>query len=207
MKRIGFAVLLVSVICGSAVGAGDIVQQLRMSKEDAQQEIVFSFSVGQLGHDKLKDAFKKASPEARVALTEQVLTWTKAYTQTPQFDKAYQEFRNDYKPEEPGTEGSAEDLQYAREQYKEAVAEWKKEYPATGKDMVRRRLREFLNESADVDYNAKLVRREGKMRFVNAKYEDEKSGEWKVCYRAGKEPVERARAFAKAWLAELETKK
>jgi hypothetical protein len=207
MKRIGFAVLLLSVICGSAVGAGDIVQQLRISKEDAQRDIVFSFSVGQLGHDKLKSAFKSASPEARVALTEQVLAWTKAYTQTPQFEKAYQEFRNDYKPEEPGTEGSAEDLQYAREQYKEAVAEWKKEYPASGKDMVRRRLREFLTESADVDYNAKLVRRDGKMRFVNAKYEDEKSGEWKVCYRAGKEPVEKARAFAKAWLAELETKK
>ncbi|HYH07241.1 MAG TPA: hypothetical protein VEK11_09320 [Thermoanaerobaculia bacterium] len=207
MKRIGFAVLLLTVMSGSAIGAGDILQQLRLSKEDAQRDVVFSFAVGQLGHDALRNAFKKATPEARVALVEQVLVWTKTYTQTPQFEQAYQAFRNDYKPEEPGTEGSAEDLQYAREQYKEAVAEWKREYPATGKEMVRRRLREFLKESADVDYSAKLVRREGKMRFVNETYEDEKSGEWKVCYRAGKEPVEKARTFAKAWLAELEGKK
>lgn len=208
MKRMVFAVLLLSVVGGSAVGAGDVVQQLGFSKDDAQREIVFAFSVGQVGgDDRLKKAFRSASPAVKAALVEQVLVWTKAYAQTPQFEQAYQEFRKDYKPEEPGTEGSAEDVRSAREYYNEQLAEWKQSYPATGREMIRRRLKEFLAESADVDYNAQLVRRGRKMVFANATYEDEKSGEWKVCYRAGKEPVEKARAFAKQWLIELEGKK
>ena len=202
MKRSVFAAMLLCVVSVSAIGAGDILQQLRYSKDEAQKDIVFSFSVGQIGDDRLRSAFRNASPAARAALVEQVLTWTKAYVSTPAFDKAYAEFRDGYKPEEPGTEGSAEDVKYARDYYNEQLAEWKENYPPSSREIVKRRLREFLEESSNVDYDAKLVRKGSKMRFVNDDYEG-MSGEWKVCYRAGREPVERARAFAKAWLAEL----
>ena len=40
------------------------------------------------------------------------------------------------------------------------------------------------------------------LQFANPEYE-KKSGQWKLCYRAGKEPVEAARAFAKEWLGEM----
>ena len=40
------------------------------------------------------------------------------------------------------------------------------------------------------------------MAFVDPRYE-EKPSEWKVCYRAGKEPVETARAMAQEWLQEM----
>jgi len=40
------------------------------------------------------------------------------------------------------------------------------------------------------------------MRFVNESYES-KSSEWKLWYRAGKEPVPAARAAVGAWLKEL----
>ncbi|HEX8620284.1 MAG TPA: hypothetical protein VF911_22075 [Thermoanaerobaculia bacterium] len=204
MKRFGIAVLLVCVMTWSAAGAGDILQQLGYSKNDAARDAVFSVAVGQFGiSDGAKKKLRAASPEMRAALTEQGLVWLKAFTQTPQFEQAYQEHRNDYKPEEPGTEGSAEDIRSAREYYNEQLGEWKENYPATGREMVKRRLREFLQESADVDYDAKLVRKGNKMRFANEQYEDEKSGEWKFCYRAGKASVEKARAFAKAWLTEL----
>lgn len=204
MKRFVCAVLLLSTITLSAVGAGDVMQQLGYSKEEAAQEAVFSIAVGQFGPEEgAKRKLRAASPEMRAAIVEQSLIWLKAYTATPQFEAAYQAHRNDYKPEEPGTEGSDEDVASAREYYKEQLAEWKANYPASGREMVKRRLREFLAESADVDYDAKLVRKGNKMRFVNEQYEDEKSGEWKFCYRAGKAPVEKARAFAKSWLAEL----
>lgn len=85
-----------------------------------------------------------------------------------------------------------------QESYKEQLAQWNTDYPADAKAAVKKRLRDFLEESKNVDYNAKLNGR----RFANAAYED-KSSEWKLCYRAGKEPVEKARAFATAWLAEL----
>ena len=208
MKRVGIAVLLLSVMTWSVVGAGDVLQQLGYSKNDAMRDAVFSIAVGQFGMDDgAEKRLRAASPEMRAAMVEQGLIWLKAYTATPQFEKDYQAFRNDYKPEEPGTEGSAEDIASAREYYNEQLGEWKQNYPATGREMVRRRLREFLQESADVDFNAKLVRKGNKMRFANEQYEDEKSGDWKLCYRAGKAPVEKARAFTKAWLAELEGKK
>jgi hypothetical protein len=203
MKRVGIAVLLLSVMTLSAVGAGDVLQQLGYSKSDAARDAVFSIAVGQFGlGDGPEQKLRSASPETRTAMVEQGLIWLKAYTATPQFEQAYQAFRNDYKPEEPGTEGSAEDIASAREYYKEQLGEWKENYPASGREMVKRRLREFLQESADVNFNAKLVRKGNKMRFVNEDYEG-KSGDWKLCYRAGKAPVEKARAFAKTWVAEL----
>ena len=204
MKRYVVAVLLLSAVGGSGFGAGDVLQQLGYGKDAAARDAVFSIAVGQFGiDDAVEKKLRAASPETRAVLVEQSLIWLKAYTRTPQFEQAYQEHRNDYKPEEPGTEGSAEDLRYAREYYNEQLAEWKQNYPATGKEMVKRRLTEFLRESANVDFDAKLVRRDGKLRFANEQYEDEKSGEWKLCYRAGRLPVEKARAFAKAWVAEL----
>jgi hypothetical protein len=204
MKRFVVAVLLLSGVGGSVFGAGDVLQQLGYRKDDAARDAVFAVSVGQFGiDDGAKKKLRAASPEMRAALVEQGLVWLKAYTQTPQFEQAYQEHRNDYKPEAPGTEGSAEDIASAREYYNEQLAEWKQNYSATGREMVKRRLREFLQESANVDFNAKLVRRDNKMRFANEQYEDETSDEWKFCYRAGRLPVEKARAFAKTWLAEM----
>ena len=41
-----------------------------------------------------------------------------------------------------------------------------------------------------------------KERFAETRYEM-KPSEWKLCYRAGKAPVEAARAFAQGWLKEL----
>ena len=89
-----------------------------------------------------------------------------------------------------------------QQQYAEQLQEWKTNYPADPKAVVKLRLREFLTESNGVDFNAKLVPQYGKQKFANASYES-KSSEWKLCYRAGREPVEKARAFASAWLAEL----
>jgi hypothetical protein len=53
-----------------------------------------------------------------------------------------------------------------------------------------------------VDYGAKLEPRDGMMRFVDPALE-RKPANWKLCYRAGRETVEAARAAATAWLAEL----
>ena len=180
--------MVVCVTAVTAAGAGDVLRQLRFSKSEAEQEAVFAISVGQVPLEKLAKAFKPAPPEVKVALVEQAMSWTKAYTSTPQFEQAYQEFRESYKPSEDDAE---------------SMAQWKQDFPAKGRDAVKKRLREFLRESADVDYDAKLVREGGKMVFANDAYESEKSGEWKICYRAGKEPVAKARAIAQAWLKEL----
>lgn len=86
--------------------------------------------------------------------------------------------------------------------YEEKAAKWAADYPAEPRALVKRRLRELLDATANVDFDAKLVSRGGVQRFANAEYE-KKPAEWKLAYRAGRETTERVRAFAGAWLAEL----
>lgn len=90
----------------------------------------------------------------------------------------------------------------AMARYEEEVARWEKQYPADHRMMIKARLEEFLQVTADVDFNAALKEEYRVKKFVNPAYE-KKSSEWKMAYRAGKPTVEAARTFAKAWLAEL----
>ena len=66
------------------------------------------------------------------------------------------------------------------------------------------RLREFLAESATVDFTAKtaLSKEKKKQTFVNPEYEL-KPLQWKMMYRAGKPAVDAARAAAQDWLKAL----
>jgi hypothetical protein len=89
------------------------------------------------------------------------------------------------------------------EEYKRKLAEWDQKYPPTPRHMLEGRLREFLETSKDVDYAAPLATDDaGKKVFTNPEYE-RKPTNWKLCFRAGKETVEAARAFAREWLEEL----
>ena len=85
----------------------------------------------------------------------------------------------------------------------ERVAQWEKDYPPRAASLVEKRLREFLDASREVDFTAQLVPGPGgKMVFARADYE-RKPSSWKLCYRAGRETVEAARAVASQWLEEL----
>ena len=92
--------------------------------------------------------------------------------------------------------------QQGQAQYKLDVAAWEKKYPVDPKPFIAQRLREFLTLSATVDYSAKLVSKNGKMRFENPEYE-RKDSQWKYMYRAGKPAVDAARALAQEWLKAL----
>lgn len=87
-------------------------------------------------------------------------------------------------------------------QYEQELATWKRDYPESAGPVIAKRLREFLAASADVDFTAKLVSKGGKMVFENQAYE-QKPGQWKMCFRAGKEATTAARAAAQAWLKDL----
>jgi hypothetical protein len=75
-------------------------------------------------------------------------------------------------------------------------------YPANPDKFIAGRLREFLALSATVPADAALVRRSGKMVFVDPALES-KPEYWKQLYRAGKPSVDAARAAATSWLAVL----
>lgn len=84
----------------------------------------------------------------------------------------------------------------------ERMKKWEKNFPVEAKDFVATRLQEMLESTEGIDYNAQLVEKYGKKRFVNPKYEG-KNTEWKQGFRAGKEVTEMSREFVKEWLREI----
>jgi hypothetical protein len=87
-------------------------------------------------------------------------------------------------------------------QYQQELAAWNRNYSESPAPLIGKRLREFLAASADVDFDAKLTPRNGKMVFENPAYE-QKPGQWKMCFRAGREATGAARAAVQVWLTEL----
>lgn len=88
------------------------------------------------------------------------------------------------------------------EQYKQAVKDFQTYWPATVKDLTKLRLKEFLAFTADIDFNAQLIEKNGRKRFADPKLEA-KDDTWKRCFRSGKETITTARAYAQQWLKEL----
>lgn len=76
---------------------------------------------------------------------------------------------------------------------------WEKAYPADPAILVKKRLQEYLQVAATVDFNAKLTGEGKKKTFVNPVYE-KKSLKWKAIYRSGKEVNDVVTAFIKEWL-------
>lgn len=99
-------------------------------------------------------------------------------------------------------EGLTQDRARAQRTYQDDLRHWEEDFPANPQVLVARRLRQFLEVSADVDYSAELVTRDGLRRFANSAYE-RKPSEWKLCFRAGREATTAARNQAESWLRAL----
>ncbi|UYQ92604.1 hypothetical protein MKQ68_21210 [Chitinophaga horti] len=99
-------------------------------------------------------------------------------------------------------EGEKSGYEYKKQTYANDLAAWENTYPASPNGYIKQRLQEMLDATEGVDYNAQLVVKGDKKYFVNKAYEN-KSSNWKMAFRAGKEVTATARAFAQAWLKEL----
>jgi hypothetical protein len=98
-----------------------------------------------------------------------------------------------------------QDADSTQQSYQRSLAEYDSKFPADPRTLITKRLHDFLEMSKDVAFDAKLVSTGGTMRFADPRFES-KSDQWKLCYRAGKEPVDAARAFATDWLRQLGVK-
>ncbi|WP_337043223.1 hypothetical protein [Emticicia sp. 17c] len=75
----------------------------------------------------------------------------------------------------------------------------KKNYKAN----IKAQLQQFLDESVDVDFNAKIIKQSnGFEEFENETYRD-KPRVWKQCFRIGKPATMAFREIAQEWLREL----
>ncbi|HEY3884173.1 MAG TPA: hypothetical protein VGL62_03110 [Vicinamibacterales bacterium] len=88
------------------------------------------------------------------------------------------------------------------QQYQTDLARWSKEYPEDPKPLLIRRLHEFLDVSADIDFSAQTNGPNRTGSFLNPAFES-KPDRWKLCFRAGKEATMTARTAVQAWLKEL----
>ena len=94
-------------------------------------------------------------------------------------------------------------LQQSIEQSNQAqLKDWEAKYPSDQLLFVKVRLEQFLVETNDIDFSAAVTDKNGKKVFANPVYE-KKSNRWKMAFRAGKEVVEPARAFAQQWMSEI----
>ena len=87
-------------------------------------------------------------------------------------------------------------------QYNNEMKKFETRYPENPQVLIKTRLQEILNITADVDYTAELKQSGKWMIFVNPVYE-KKSKEWKLAFRAGKPATDAVRAIAQKWLQEL----
>jgi hypothetical protein len=91
-------------------------------------------------------------------------------------------------------------------QNEDALKNFEQKYPEDPQLLIKRRLEEILNITADVDYAAELKETEWKGKkwrvFVNPVYE-RKSKEWKLAFRAGKPVTDAVRTAAEKWLKEF----
>ncbi len=88
--------------------------------------------------------------------------------------------------------------------YKRDLEKLERKFPENPQDLIKRRLQDLLNLTAEVDYNAETMvhPKTGWTVFVNPEYEH-KSSDWKLAFRAGKETTDIVRAAAQKWLAEM----
>jgi hypothetical protein len=86
--------------------------------------------------------------------------------------------------------------------FEQSLERWNDDFPEDPGMLIQRRLQSFLDVCGDVDFEAELVERYDRMRFVETSYEG-KPWEWKLCYRAGEDSVEAAREVARLWLEAL----
>ncbi|NTV46702.1 MAG: hypothetical protein HGB11_09365 [Chlorobiales bacterium] len=138
---------------------------------------------------------EKMPPETRKqveAAIKQSIATQKEMDNNPEFQKMQKD-------------GFIQDQARKKEQYQESMKRWEEDYPADSKVLVAKRLKSFLDLSADVNFDAKLTQRGDRKIFADPNYE-RKSSEWKLCYRAGKETVNAAREFSSSWLKELGAK-
>jgi hypothetical protein len=141
----------------------------------------------------LEKSIKEATPDVAKSL-KPVLDMQK------QMLKEYQNPKNEmFKIMLDGEKYQAEDNQ---KRYTEDLEMWQKNYPENVNLFIAEKLKKMLEATKGIDYNAALVEKYNKKRFVNPAYES-KNREWKQGFRAGKDVTETARAFAQQWLTEL----
>jgi hypothetical protein len=176
----------------------NIFDQLGIQTEEGESYIADNIIHGSTGYPRTSVMINMALDKREEAVKE-IGNYIKAYVQTTAFSEQYETARQDQKPQKPeGLYQNEENMAV----YRQDLKRWETEYPARQNDFLKMRLQQFLQQTANIDFTAKLVRQGRKMVFADPQLE-QKDPFWKSCFRSGKRTVDAARAFAQQWLTEL----
>lgn len=89
-----------------------------------------------------------------------------------------------------------------QQSWENSMKDWETRFPANHLLYIKSRISNFLEATEGIDFNARLYDKNGKKYFENPDYE-RKDSRWKMAFRAGKDAVETARAFARQWISEI----
>lgn len=156
----------------------------------------------------VSDVLRSLPPADRAAAVRELGGFVKEYVRSEDFRKNYAKAWKDAQPKHgsgvPKIDVKAMATKADKMARHDSTAA--REAAALDKDpnvTIRRRLQQFLDDTAGIVYDAKTSG--DSKTFVDAAYEA-KPPLWKMGYRAGKETTEAARAFAKEWMEELPTR-
>jgi len=150
--------------------------------------------------------FQKMIDEMKKALPQLPAEQRKEMEKTiAELIKQRQEMEKDQELQTAMKQGLAEEQKRMQAEHQAGLKEWENRFPADLNRLLARRLKSFLDLSATVDFAAKLRENGEQKLFVNETYEA-KPPEWKLCFRAGKEVIQAARADVVTWLKEIEGK-
>jgi hypothetical protein len=156
----------------------------------------------------VSEVLRALPPDERATAVRELGGFVKEYVRGAEFRKNYAKAWKDTQPKHgsgmPGVD--VKSMAARAEKMARHDSTSAKEAATLDKDpnvTVRRRLQQFLAETAGIDYDAKTS---GPSHvFTDAGYES-RPPLWKMGYRAGREATEAARAFAKEWMEELPTR-
>jgi len=178
-------------------------EQLRADSKPAEPEKKTVRSKEEIRNEKIKeteDALKKLEASMK-DMTEDMKKIMKPSLEL------YQQQIKDYKDpknEMIGYYVMAEKYEVEKQQkdYEENYKKWEENYPVNVNELIKKRLKQYIDLSATVDFNAALIEKNRKMVFVKPAYEA-KPADWKMIFRAGKEVNEVTKTFVQQWLNEL----
>lgn len=165
------------------------------SKETKTKEQVRKELITQM-EDMIKDAQKnmaQMTPEVKKVIEESIVKTKKTIEEYKQPDNKIVEIRY---------QGELSNNKYNWDRYNESLKKWETNYPEDVRVLIKNRLTKYLDIANTVDFDAELVQKYNKMRFVNPAYES-KSSDWKMIYRAGRDVYSTTKGFVLEWLNQL----
>jgi hypothetical protein len=204
MKRVIILVSAAIILCGIYsfkkvhTVYNNIFTRLGLETEEAEGYITANLIGGSTTFPSSRIIAKLALNKRAEAIKE-IGDYLKAYVKTPGFATEYANTRLELKPESPSTlhQGTGD-----MATYKQDLKSWEADYPPTVNGLLKKKLKEFLQLTSDINFNAELKKQGDRMIFADPALED-KDEFWKACFRSGKPTVNAARSYAQQWLQEL----